>query len=270
MVVYLNGRFVREEEAVISIDDRGFLYGDGLFETIRVYERELFLWPDHIKRWLAGCKALRIISPLSPNELLRVCWELLDRNQMKNAMLRITLSRGRGMRGYSPRGADHPTLVIAAYAPITLPKAYRVITASEPVAPQDALSGFKHPNRLRSVLARAEADEAGAQEALMLDTRGHVMEGTSTNVFWITGGTICTPPLDGVLGGTTRAHILRLCDSLGIPQRQRRTALKPLLNADGVFLTSCGIEVMEVSHINGHRLRRSKITEKLKRHYRAQ
>jgi hypothetical protein len=114
MIVYLNGRFLPEEAAAISIHDRGFLYGDGLFEAIRVYDGEPFLWADHVERFRLGCEILRISSPLSPNELLVFSKEVLRRNQVANGLLRITLSRGPGSRGYSPKGADYPTLLVTA------------------------------------------------------------------------------------------------------------------------------------------------------------
>ena len=186
MVVYLNGRFVPEEQACVSIHDRGVLYGDGLFETVRVYEGEPFLWDAHMARLNAGCEALQIVPPLSGGELRVVVRELLRRNRLEEAVVRIALTRGSGPRGYSPTGAENPTLCVAMFeAAQNVPKSYRVISASVRLPVVDPLAAFKHGNKLRQVLARAEADAAGANEALMLNERGEVVEGTTTNLFWV-------------------------------------------------------------------------------------
>src|SRR5687768_11022460 len=116
MIVYLNGRFVPEEQACVSIHDRGFLYGDALFETIRIYNGEPFLWQEHMSRLRAGCDALRI-KPAAEEELISCLTELLRLNSLSDAVARISLSRGPGPRGYSPRGADRPTLCIALFPP---------------------------------------------------------------------------------------------------------------------------------------------------------
>jgi branched-chain amino acid aminotransferase len=269
MQVYLNGRFVPDEEARVSIHDRGFLYGDGLFETIRVYNSELFLWSDHMRRLAHGCEVLHIALPLTPFEMRRVVIEQLRRNRLQDAIVRITVSRGPGPRGYSPRGADQPTFCIAQFPPVeNLPATWKLITSSLRLPNSDPLAVFKHANKLRQIAARAEADERGADEALLLNERGFVVEGTTTNLFWVEKGTICTPKLAGILSGITRNYVLRLCAFLGIPAHEKNIALKALLKAEGVFVTSCGIEVMEVSEIDGHRLKRSPLVRRLQREYR--
>ena len=267
MIVYLNGRFVPEEEACVSIHDRGFLYGDALFETIRVYNGEPFLWQEHMRRLRAGCDAL-CIKPAPEDELIRCLTELLRRNNLSDAVARITLSRGLGPRGYSPRGADRPTLCIALFPPPNRPAAYKVIVSTLRLPSSDPLAAFKHGNKLRQVLARAEADAASADEALMLNDRGEVVEGTSTNLFWIERDTLCTPPPDGILPGTTRDYLLQRAINFGIPTRETSIALPDLLQRSGVFLTSTGIEVMEVSHINGQSIAPSPITQRLRKEYR--
>jgi aminodeoxychorismate lyase len=268
MIVYLNGRFLPEENAAISIHDRGFLYGDGLFEAIRVYNGEPFLWADHLARFSLGCEMLRIRCPLSPNELLAFSREVLRTNGKTDALLRITLSRGPGSRGYSPKTADYPTLLIAVFPPPELPKAYRVIIAKTTLPHRDPLAAFKNTNKARQVLARAEADEVGAHEALMLDSRGFVVEGTTTNVFWVKDGTVFTPPLGGILRGTSRAHLLRLCQTLKIPAREKNIRPAEFRKTDGVFVTSCAAAVMEVSHLDGKRIGRSPLVRTLKKNYR--
>lgn len=268
MIVYLNGRFVPEEQACVSIHDRGFLYGDGLFETIRFYEGEPFLWHYHMARFRAGCDALHIRPPLMDHEMLAHLYELIRQNNLPGCIARIALTRGVGPRGYSPRGAEHPMLCMALFTPPTSPVSYKVITSSIRLPSVDPLATFKHGNKLRQVLARAEADAAGADEALLLNDRDEVVEGTSTNLFWIDGQTLSTPPVEGILPGTTRLHLLALASQLEVPTRETNIRLPDLLKRTGVFVTSCGIEVMEVSHIDGHPIQSSPITQRLRSNYR--
>jgi aminodeoxychorismate lyase len=268
--VYMNGRFVPEEGAHIPVRDRGFLYGDGVFETVRAYGGEPFLWRDHMKRFDRGCATLRLASPLSAGEMFRVCRELLQRNHAKDSLIRITLTRGTGGRGYSPKGADHPTFLMTCISPPTgLPPAYRVILSSLQLPARDPLASFKHANKLRQILARLEADEAGADEALLLDTRGCVIEGTASNLFWVQNKTVFTPPPGGILEGSTRSHIIRLCEKLGMPLKEQDIRPTRLLQADGIFLTSAGIEIMEVSHVDNKPVKRSRAVRQMQRHYRA-
>lgn len=268
VIVYLNGRFVPEEQACVSIDDRGFLYGDGLFETIRIYDGAPFLWDDHLERLQHGCELLRIIPPLSSAEMVRVLTELLRRNRVTEAVARLTLSRGAGPRGYSPRGADHPTLAISLSQPAERPESYKLITSSIRLPANDPFASFKHANKLRQVIARAEADDAHADEALLVNDRGEVIEGTSTNIFWIAAQTVCTPPPQGILPGTTRGYLLKLCAALGFKTAEAGITVPNLLKCDGVFLTSAGLEVMEVSQIDRTELKRSPMTVRLQRAYR--
>jgi branched-chain amino acid aminotransferase len=268
MIIYINGRFLPEEQAVISIHDRGFLYGDGLFEAVRVYEGEPFLWNDHLARFQSGCGILGLNCPHTGDEMLRILRETLQCNRLKESIVRITLSRGAGPRGYSPKGADHPTFLIVPFPPPALSPTYRVIISTVRLLADDPISGFKHLNKLHQVLARAEADRKGANEALLLNSRGFAVEGTTTNLFWIDDGKVCTPPLRGILAGTTRAHVLRLCAQLDIPTAERNIRPSALMTTDGLFVTSCGAEIAEVSHLDGKRIKRSPLVKQLKRHYR--
>ncbi|HTG44110.1 MAG TPA: aminotransferase class IV [Verrucomicrobiae bacterium] len=257
-----------EERGAISIHDRGFLYGDGLFEAVRIYQGEPFLWNDHIARFQSGCETLLLQSPFSGGEILKLVREVIRRNQLTDAMVRFTLSRGPGPRGYSPRGADTPTFLLTVSPAQPVPHPFRVIIASIRLPGQDPFSGFKHLNKLVQVLARAEADSALAHEALLQNERGFLVEGSSSNLFWIEKGVVCTPPVRGILRGVTRAHVLRLCAELKISTREKQTRPEALLEADGVFVTSCGLEIAEVSSIDGRRTRKSPLVQKLKRSYR--
>ena len=222
MIVYFNGRFVPEEDARVSIFDRGFLYGDGLFEAVRIVDGQPFLWKEHLERLFAGGAYLSISLPLTSCEMEVVLRHLLLRNQVSDGMARIAVSRGRGGRGYSPEGANHPTFAMTLHPLRDVRAAYKLVTSRVVLPTDDPLARFKHSSRLRQVLARAEADEAGADEAILLNGGGYVAEGITTNIFWIEGETLCTPPLSaGILEGTTRAYVLRLAGKLGISTREK-------------------------------------------------
>lgn len=271
MIVYLNGRFLPEENASLSIHDRGFLYGDGLFETLRVYRGAPFLWREHMERFMRGADCLRIAPPLSPGELSRVVQELIARNGQREAIVRITLSRGAGSRGYSPQGAALPTLLIALMpARKRMPKGFRVVTSLRRLHSSDPLAQFKHTNKLLQVVARAEADRANADETILLNEKGNVAEATGANIFWINRGALWTPPLtEGILGGITRAWVIALAREIGLQVREETTVPGKVKRADGVFLTSSGIEIMEVSHWDTLVMNRSPLVRELKTVYRA-
>ena len=270
MIVFLNGKFVPEEKAVVSIQDRGFLYGDGLFETARVYAGQPFLWREHMDRFARGADALGIVPPLSEGEMRRALDLLIARNRMPEALARITLSRGAGPRGYSPRGAESPTLALALFLPpADLPKAFKLVTSGHRLYSGDPLAGFKHNNKLIHILARAEADAAGADEAILLNDQGAVAEGTATNLFWVRDQTIGAAPLSsGTLAGVTRAYVISLARANGFSVREESLPPEELKRAEGLFVTASGLEIMEVSHWDGRRVARSPFVRKLKALYR--
>jgi aminodeoxychorismate lyase len=270
MMVYFQGRFLAAEQARLSISDRGFLYGDGLFETVRAYSGELFLWEQHAARFFSGCEALGLRSPLSPNELRKVCGQLLQVNRQNDALLRITLTRGEGPRGYSPAGADHPSLVIASFpAPEPSPSLH-LITSRFRFFAGDPLAGFKHTSKLTHALAKSEAEAAGANDALFLDHNGNILETTGANIFWVKANRLYTPPLTGILPGLTRALVLRLCAQCGIPAEERTAALAEILACDGAFLTSTGLEIARIASVDGQPLGRHRWIAQLQRRFRAQ
>jgi aminodeoxychorismate lyase len=273
MIVFLNGKFVPEERAVVSIFDRSFLYGDGLFETIRIYSRVPFRWRQHIERLARGAQFLNIAMPFSSDELRGHVEELLEANQFGDCTLRITLSRGVGVRGYSPKGADHPTLSMSLH-PVPIidpdhPPRWRLITSSLRVVANDPLSHHKTCNKLHQILARAEAESKGADEALLLNTDGEVAEAASSNLFWIDNETICTAPLaSGILSGVTRAVVLELCGPLEMPAREVSIGLEYLKRMDGLFLTMSSLGIVEVNALDGEPVALSAITERIRLAYR--
>jgi aminodeoxychorismate lyase len=260
VLVFLNGKFVPERKAVISVFDRGFLYGDGLFETIRVCNGKPFRWREHFERFQAGAKFLNIRLAYSSNQLLANADKLIARNKMPDSLLRVNLSRGTGPAGYLPKGKGNATLAMSLRAAPKLdpqkPPVWKLVTSSFRIAANDPLSRFKTSNKLVQVVARAEVDEAGADEALLLNTDGYVAEGTSSNVYWVKRGVIYTPPLTaGILPGVTRAIVFEIASELGIPLREKNSRPEELRLADGVFLSVTSWGIVAVGELDGTKLR---------------
>ena len=272
--VWLNGTFLPADEARVSIFDRSFLYGDGLFETVRVYGNRPFLWAEHLARLHAGAALLRLRLPYGDAELSAAAAELLARNATPEALLRLHVSRGVGRRGYSPRGADSPTVILSQH-PVTpnapaAPVTWKLATSSLRLPAHDPLTAVKSASKLLHILARAEAEDQGADEALLLNSAGKVAEATSGNVFWLADGRLFTPSLtDGALPGVTRAWVLRLAALLGLPAAERTATPADLRDAEGVFLTLSSLEVVPVPHLDGVALRQSPVTRRLHEAYQA-
>ena len=286
MTVFLNGQFVPEAAATVSVYDRSFLYGDGLFETMFVSNSKPFRWSQHMERLERGAEFLGIKLPFTREALGDFAAELVARNQMPGALLRLTLSRGVGVRGYSPKGADKPVLVMTLHpigAPASdparpehagsetgAPLRWRARTASFRLPAGEALAQFKTCNKLAQVLARAEAEAAGADEALLLNTDGFVVEGASSNLFWIECGAICTPALDdGILAGVTREVVLELCTKLGLPCREASVRWSDFEQVDAAFLSLSSHGIIELAGINDIKLGSSPLTGELHAAYAA-
>ncbi len=272
MIVFLNGKFVPEEQAVVSIFDRSFLYGDGLFETMLVSSGVPFRWSQHLERLERGAAFLGIAVPFPPVALRGFAERLVSENAMPNGLLRLSLSRGIGSRGYSPRGANAPVLVMTLHSltrsdPPAL-QSWQLKTASFRLPANEPLAQFKTCNKLPQVLARAQAEEAGAGEALLLNTEGFVVEGATSNLFWVEQGTVYTPPLaSGILAGVTRLAVLELCRAAGFEAQERNITGSRLAEADGVFLSLSSAGVVEGASLDGHPLRRSPMTARIHRAY---
>lgn len=268
MIVFLNGKFVAEEKAVVSVLDRGFLYGDGLFEGVLIKDGLPFRWAEHMERMAQGIVFLRLTLPHAPEQLRRFALELVKRNRMPDCILRLSLSRGITARGYSPRDAVHPAVVMTLHPlPVSdgkqIPR-WRVITSSFRLPVNDPLTRFKTANKLTQVLARAEADSAGAQEAILLNTAGFVAEGTTSNVFWVEDGVVRTPPLpSGALPGVTRGVIFEVCVKINLGCREKKAKPAALHQAQGAFLTMTSMGVVEIESLDNRALRRSPLVTKV-------
>lgn len=258
---FLNGRIVPESEATVSVMDRAFLYGDGVFETLYALNGRPVRLEAHLDRLWQGADLLNVRVPFTRVEITKACEQVLRApafGQPAAALLRLTLSRGVGARGYSPRGAEHPTLVITRH-PATLPDEaparWTLLTASFRLPAGDRIAAIKSCNKLAQVLARAEAEAAGADEALLLNTAGRVVEAAAGNLFFIENGAIRTPPLlSGILPGVTRAVVLELCRAAGVPVAEAAPSPEELARADGVFLTLSTQGIVAASSLDGQSL----------------
>lgn len=272
MDVFLNGQFVTEGHAVVSIDDRGFMYGDGLFETMRVFNGKPFRMAQHLERMVRGADFLRIKLPFTPKELQQFAAQLVEKNQMPDSVLRVTLTRGPGERGYTPKGAETPTMVMTLHPAPPLdpnsPPQWSLITSAYRIPASDPLSSFKTTNKLVSIMARTEAVEKGADEALITNTNGEVAETAGANLFWVYNNKICTTPTGrGVLPGLTRAVVLEICQVLALPTNKRVIKPEALKNAEGIFLTQSALGVVTISSLNGEQVPQSPLVEKIHRVY---
>ena len=253
-VVHLNGALVREEDARISPFDRGLLLGDGVFETMRAYGGRPHAMDAHLDRLRRGCEALRLPFPDGLPEAVRA---VLDANGLADAAVRVTLTRGPGGRGASPRGAGPPTVLVTAspvhHAPETYERGLRLVTASRRrVGSESVDPSVKTLGYLVNVLARMEAEDAGADDALFVDHAGHVVEATQANVLLVRGDELATPPLSsGCLPGVTRADLLALAPALGLRAAERALTREDLLGADEVVLCASVLEVAPVVALDG-------------------
>jgi len=279
MWIYLNDRFVPKEEAVVSVFDRGFLYGDGVFETLRAYRGRIFQLTEHLARLERSASELGMALPVTRERLADLVRESLTRNQLQEAYLRITVSRGPGEIGLDPALCKSPTLVVIAKPFEPYPASFytdgvSVIIAQTRRTPPEALPPhIKSLNFLNNVLAKMEAKAAGSHEALLLNHQGEVTEGTTSNVFVVQGKRLCTPAVEcGLLAGITRGIVLQLAREAGIPAAETRLTASDLTGAEECFLTNTTQEVLPVTQVDGRRIgdgRPGEITRLLHASFRA-
>ena len=248
----LNGHFLPLDEAQVSASDRGFLYGDGLFETIRIHDGRPFLWDWHMMRFMDGSESLGIALPQSTESLLGIVRELTRRNDVTESLVRITLSRGVGQRGYGLTGDEQPTLLITQHPlPQSLSKPLSLVTTTARIAVDDPLAMVKSANKLDSVLAKREAMRQRADDGLILNSDGNVTEISSANVFWVENGALRTPPIsDGVLPGVTRRLVIDLAPALGQAVREESAAPDRLQQAEAGFVTSAATGIRAIGQVD--------------------
>lgn len=272
MIVCLNGQFIPDSEAKISVFDRCFLYGDGLFESVPFYSGKPFRWAQHFERFERGARFLDIRLPFSSPEIAAQGAELLGRNSMASALVRIHLSRGVGVRGYSIYGADKPLVILTTHPlsgfPSDTPACWRLVTSSFRVLSQEPLARYKTASKLLHVLARTEADLKAADEALLLNESGEIAETTSANIFWLEDGRLCTPPLSsGALPGVTRSIVIELAPRLGFRASEQPCSPDHLVRAAGAFLSLSSRGIVEAISLDGAPLARSEAAGRLHQAY---
>lgn len=259
-IVFLNGRWVPEKEALIPANDRGFLLGDAVFETLRLYRGAYFRFDEHYRRLVGGAAVLRIPVP-SRDAVADIARGLARRNRIRDGSLRITVTRGPGGRGLGTRGAGPPT-VVATLRPLgadweaEVERGWAIITARTPhPAPGAMPARVKSQNRLHAILARLEAEDVNADDALLLSPEGFVAEGPTWNIFWRAGQRLQTPALDlGILPGITRAVISEIAPDLGFPVEEGRWPRFALEQADELFATLSSFGPVALRSLDGRPL----------------
>ena len=254
-LIYIDGKYYPKSEAKVSVYDHGFLYGDGVFEGIRVYDGYVFKLDEHLKRLYDSAKSISLHVPINKAQFKEAIVEAVRKNGFRDAYLRVLVSRGYGDLGLNPQKCPKPSIVIITDH---LPPLYEGINATAVVAATrrncpDALDPMiKSMNYLNNILAKVEANHAGVYEAIMLNQSGTICEGTSDNIFIVKNGELITPPLtDGALDGITRRTVIELAKEMKIPVVERSVTVHELLSADEAFLTGTAAEIgplVEVNH----------------------
>lgn len=261
MEIFIDGEWYGRDEAKISVFDHGLLYGDGLFEGIRIYGGKIFKLKEHIERLFQGARAIRLDLKMSPEEMTALVVEAVRRNKREEGYIRLLATRGRGPLGISPFICPESSLVIIVddiqlYPEEMYSRGIPVITAAT-----RRLSGrifdprIKSLNYLNNIMAKIEAVDAGCPEAVMLNDEGYVCECTGDNIFIIRNGELLTPASwHGLLEGITRNTILELAEKEGIRSRETSLTRFDLYTADECFLTGSGAELIPVTSVDKREL----------------
>lgn len=258
-LIYINGEFVPASVAKISVFDHGLLYGDGIFEGIRAYDGIVFQLREHIDRLYRSARCLRLDIGMDKDRMVDLVLDVLRRNRLTNAYIRLVVTRGAGALGPDPSTCPRPTVIVIAQE---IPPVHGEAAADSGIRAvvvptrRDAVDATSHEikslNYLNSVMAKMEAKIAGADEAILLDNRGFVCESPISNVFLVINDRLATPSVAaGILHGITRARIIELATSLRLPVEERDITPYELVNADEVFLTGTHAEIVPVISING-------------------
>jgi len=262
MKVYINGKFYEKNEAKISVFDHGLLYGDGVFEGIRSYNRLVFKLKEHIDRLFESAHAIMLAIPLSKEQLVKAVVDTLKINNLKDGYVRLVVTRGAGDLGIDPRKCKGNATVIIIADNITLypEKLYKngmeIITVATTRNSHEALNPqMKCLNYLNNIMAKIEATQSGYEEALMLNDQGYVAECTGDNIFIVSKGELYTPPeIMGVLRGVTRDTVLELAKQSKIPTHEHVFTRHELYIADECFLTGTAAEIIPVVKVDSRNI----------------
>ena len=255
--IYLNGEYVEKENAMISVYDHGFLYGDGIFEGIRIYDGNIFKCKEHLDRLYDSAKSIMLNIPLAYEEMKRVLIETIRKNELRDGYIRLVVSRGPGDLGLDPRRSPKANVIIiveqlAIYPPEAYTDGLKTVSVSTRRNIPDALNPkIKSLNYLNNILVKIQANLAGVGEAIMLNSQGFVAEGSSDNIFIIKRGIVFTPPCYcGALEGITRAAIIEICQKVGYVIKEEPFTLHDVYVADEVFFTGTAAEVIAVREVD--------------------
>lgn len=255
--VFVNGEYKRKEEAVISVFDHGFLYGDGVFEGIRVYRGNVFRLHEHMVRLYESAKSILLEIPYSLEELEAYVVETVRKNQLRDAYIRLVVSRGNGPLGLDPAECERANVIVIVDKINIYPQSFydsgiTAVTVPTRRNVPDALNPrVKSLNYLNNILAKSEAKQVGAGEAIILSSDGYVTEGSSDNIFIVKDNAIYTPPCYlGALKGITRQTVIEVATELGYQVKEEPFTRHELFTADEVLLTGTAVEVISVVNVD--------------------
>lgn len=261
MKIYLDGKMVDKEKAVISVFDHGLLYGDGVFEGIRSYNGLVFRFKEHIDRLFRSADAIELKIPMTKLELIDVTIKTLKINKLKDAYIRLVITRGPGDLGLDPRKCKVPTVFIITDKIKLYPEKYyknglEIVTATTKKNLTQALNPkIKSLNYLNNILAKIDAIKSGTEEAIMLSYEDYVTECTGDNIFIVSKGELITPPVDvGALEGITRDAVISIAKRIDIPFYEKMLRMDEVYAADEVFLTGTAAEIIPVVKIDDRRI----------------
>jgi len=275
--IYLDGEYVNEPDAKVSVFDHGLLYGDGVFEGIRFYSGRVFLLEEHLDRLYDSAKAILLTIPLKREEMREVVLETCRQNKLRDGYIRLVITRGKGDLGLNPNKCSKPTIFCIAASIELYPEKYyteglRVNTVpTQRISPAALSPAIKSLNYLNNILAKIEGNLYGAQESIMLNQQGFIAECTADNIFIIKQGKIFTPHVsDGALGGITRRLMFELAMEIGREIREANLTRYDLFVADEIFATGTGAEVVPISEVDGRKIgtgRVGPVTESFIKHF---
>ena len=278
-VVYVDGKYVPRSEAKVTVFDHGLLYGDGVFEGIRAYNKRVFRLERHVERLFQSAKAIDLKIPHSQEAFTDLILETCRRNGIVDGYIRPIVTRGPGDLGLDPRKCKRgPSVIVIAQPEIALypkdkyEKGLKLVTSSyRRVPPQSLSPSIKSLNYLNQILARIEANQYGADEALLLDTAGHVSEASADNFFIVRNHSVVTPPTQTNLPGVTREAVLELAEKLGIGAHEKPFTLYDVWAANEAFITGTAAEIGPVVEVDGRQIgdgKPGKITRQLMKAFR--
>ena len=279
MKIYIDGKYFHERNAKVSVFDHGLLYGDGIFEGIRIYNGRVFKLREHIDRLFYSAKAILLQIPMSHAEIMKATVETCRKSKLREGYIRLLVTRGVGTLGLNPRTCKRPSVIIIAdkiqlYPPSYYQRGLDIITVPTTRNLHSALNpAIKSLNYLNNILAKIEANNGGCEEAVMLNAEGFVAECTGDNLFIVKNGALFTPPLSaGALYGITRQTVIELAEAAGLKVSEPNLTRYDLFNADECFLTGTGAELIPVVKIDGRVIgtgKPGKLTRRLEADYHA-